>query len=168
TPFRSHRITFDFGTTTTLDVIAPIHANFTTASVQGHSADTWGAPAYNPAAITLGVAGNGRYHHAHRPTVAVPFAQRYVSLSVPAQASTDGATRFALGGIWAGRLTSPPRDILMAPEESKLEARTDIQTRDGRPLQRLLLDDAAWSIRRARLGETEGELAPGEKNDPQG
>jgi hypothetical protein len=152
----NHRITFDFATATTLDVLAAIHANFSAATFQGNASDTWGAPSYNPSASVIGVSGNDRYHHAHRP---VGFSFRYASLSVPTGATTDGSTRWALGGIWAGVLTSPPWDILMDPEEEKLEARRDIETADGRLLQRIKLDDNATRITCHRVAQTEADLA---------
>ena len=131
------RVTLDFGSVTALDVVGLIHTSFTIATVQGHSADSWGSPAYNPPAITIGRAGTDRRHHAHKPTAAVPFSQRFLSLVVPSQTATEGGTRHALGGLWAGTLTFPPRDILMAPRERKREARQDIETADGRVLQRV-------------------------------
>lgn len=156
----AHRITLDFGSAASLQVIAAINANFTAASVQGNATDTWGGPpTYNPAAITIGVSGNDRYHHAHRPTVALPFNYRYASLSVPTGATTDGATRWALGGIWAGLLTLPPQEILIELDEEKLEFYQDTKTPDGRTVQRVKLDDHAFHLMVTRRAYTEAELA---------
>jgi hypothetical protein len=163
----AQRFTLDLGSTTALDVVSLIHANFTTATIQGHASDTWGSPSYS-AAITLGRSGNDRYHHQHRPTVAVPFNYRFHSLSIPNQATTDGATYIALGVFWPGVIVSPPRDILMDPVVEKAVAFKDNTSSDGRKIGgRLVLDDPAWQITGRRLAETEAELAAWREIDRQ-
>ncbi len=151
------RATFDFGTATAPGVVALVNANFTSATIQGNATDVWSGPSYAQA-IAIGPAGNDRYHYAHRPTTPA-FSYRYLSVAVSTGIATDGLARFAFGGLWAGAITSPPRDILMGPEESKLEARQDIETEDGRRIARIIYDDPAWSVTCKRLAETEAELA---------
>lgn len=153
------RLTLDFGSTTSLDVIALLNTNFITATIQGNATDAWGGPGYNPAAVTIGRSGTGRYHHAHRPTVAVPFSRRYASISIPNQATTDGAGYFKLGPVWAGLLVSPPRGIRTKPIETKVEARKDIKTEDGRTLGRVILGDPFWRVKATRHAANPTELA---------
>ena len=139
-------MTLDFGSATTLAVFAPIHGNFPAATVQGNATDAWGGPTYTQA-IVPARSTNDRYHHAHRPTA---FSFRYASLQVPAGGSTDGATQWALGGIWAGTLVLPPGDILFELDEEKLEARADERTEDGRVVGRVALDDPAYQLTATR------------------
>jgi hypothetical protein len=151
------RLTLDLAAATALDVIWLCHVNFTVCTIQGHATDTWGAPSYTSGALTIGRSGNTRYHHALRP---VAFNYRFVSLSIPNQATTDGATVFKVGQFlpWP-TLVAPPRDIMMEPEEEHVEARQDTKTEDGRTLDRLVLDEGAWRVSAKRLAETESELA---------
>jgi hypothetical protein len=158
TNLSAQRLTIDFGGSAALQVMALIHVNFTTATIQGNATDTWGSPSYSQA-VTIDVSPNDRYQYAHRPSVAIPFNLRFLSFSIPNQATTDGAATFRIGGIWAGLIVSPPRDMLMMPEEEKEEYRVDLKTQDGRILQRLILDDPAWRITARRQAETETELA---------
>jgi hypothetical protein len=147
-------LVLDFGSATVQDVIAPIYANFTTATVQGNATNAWGAPTYSQA-ITLGRSVNDRYHHAHRP---VGFNFRFLRLVVPGGTATDGGTQFALGGIWAGLLTAAPREIRDAPIETKVEAKRSITTEDGRPIQQLVLDDPYARLRATRSARGQTEL----------
>lgn len=148
-------IVLDFGAATVLDVVALIHGNFTAATVQGHATDSsWGAPSYTQA-VTLARSHTRRYHYALRP---VGFNFRFLRISVPTQSTTDGATRFALGGIWAGRLTVPPRELRMTPLERAHYARQDITTEDGRALQRITLDDPCFWFTAGRHARNATEL----------
>lgn len=147
-------IVLDFSVATVLEVVALIHANFTSATIQGNATNSWGAPSYTQA-ITLARAGNRRYHYALRP---VAFNYRYLRVNVPTQSTTDGATRFALGGIWAGLITSPPRDIRMEPVERLVHARKDVETEDGRRIQRIKLDDPCWWFTAKRHAENDTKL----------
>src|SRR4029077_6267004 len=157
-------ITGDLGSATALGVIALINANFASATIQGNAADAWGAPSYSQA-VTLARSGNERYQHKHIPPVA--FNYRYLSLIIRAQASTDGATVFKVATPWAGALTNPPRDIFWSPKESKLEAREDLKTADGRQMTPLLIDDPTWRISAKRLAETGADLAAWREIDRQ-
>jgi hypothetical protein len=153
----AQRLTLDLATATALDVIWLCNVNFTTCTIQGNATDAaWGAPSYTSGALTIGRSGNTRYHHALRP---VAFNYRYLSIAIPNQATTDGATVFKVGWVWPGLIVSPPRDILMEPDEDKMEAREDTKTQDGRLLERLTLDEPTWHFTAKRMAETEAELA---------
>ena len=136
------RVTLDFGVATALDVVALVHANFTIARVQGHSADTWGAPAYDTPALPIGRAGTDRHQHAHRPTLAVPFFQRYASLRVPTRRHEAArATRSA--GSGPARSCPAPGDSLRASRSaSSRPART------SRPRTAACSSASSWTIRR--------------------
>jgi len=155
----AQRLTLNLGVTTALDVLWMANTNFTQVTIEGHGTDVWGAPAYTSGLLTIGRSGNTRYHHAHRPTAANPFARQFVSLNIPAQATTDGDPFFKIGWVWPGLIVSPPRDIFMEPDEEKMEAREDTKTQDGRLLERLTLDEPTWRFTAKRLAETEAELA---------
>jgi hypothetical protein len=152
------RLTVDFGSAQALDVVALIHVNVVSASVQGHTDDvSWGAPAYNQA-ITIGPAPNDRYQHGHR--IVGAFNYRYLSISIPNQTPTDGDSIYAIGGIFAGVLSSPPRDILMDPQEDTADGFEDVgPDYPGAWSQRLMLGNPQWRVSARRLAETEAELA---------
>jgi len=163
----AQRLTLDLGAATSLAVIGLGHVNFATATIQGNATDAWGAPTYSQA-ITIGRSPNTRYQHNHRPTVAVPFNLRHVSLSIPNQATTDGAAVFRVGYLFAaGVIVSPPRNIQAAPDEENEEARADTETADGRRVQRLVFDDPTWHVIARRLAETEAEIAAWREIDRQ-
>lgn len=153
------RITYDFGTTTALGFVALFHPNFLTVTIQGHGSDAWGAPDYTSGLLTMGYAGNDRVHHIHRPTALAPFSKRFLSLSIPAQATTDGATVFKLGSVWAGALVAAPRDLLIPHTDTKVAAREDVKTGDGRTLNRLILDDPAFRVQAKFKAADDTELA---------
>lgn len=152
------RITYDFGTTTALAFIAIFNPNFLTLTVQGNGTDAWGAPGYTSGLLTMGYAGNDRVHHIHRPTALVPFSQRYLSLSIPAQATIDGATVFKLAAPFAGALVAAPQAVRVPHVETKMAARDDQKTGDGRFFQRLILDDPSWRVQARFMAQNDAEL----------
>jgi len=153
----AQRLTLDLATATALDVIWLCHVNFTTCTIQGNATDAWGAPSYTSGALTIARSGNTRYHHALLP---VAFNYRYLSLSIPNQAATDGATVFKVGQFlpWP-TLVSPPREIKIRPKETRLKANQDTKTEDGRVLDRLKLDEPRWRFTAERQAWGETELA---------
>ena len=153
-----HRVVFDLGTTATLDVVALVNVNFAAAWISGHATDDdWSSPSYGQF-ITITPSPTGRYTYGHRIT-SPAFAYRYLSVHVATGDTTDGAVRFAIGGIWAGRLTAPPRDVRMDPDEESIEAYADLATSDGRLLQRVFLDEPAFQFTAQRHAADESELA---------
>ena len=128
----------DFGDPTSLEVVAPIHANVTTLTVQGHATDVWTSPSYS-VALTIGRnPWNRRYQAAQLP---VGFNYRYLRLLIGAQTPVDGAAYFSLGGLWAGTLDEAPRDIRYEYEIETLEPRVDIQPDHGGWRERLTLGE---------------------------
>lgn len=151
-------LVIDFGTATTLTggSVSLIHANFTSASIQGHATNTWGAPTYNQA-VTLTRAPNERYHHGHR--IVGTFALRFLRILIPSQTPTDGATVYRLGGVWAGGLISPPRDIRMEPTERKHEPREDLKPGHGGWLARFQRGEPLYCLYAEQLVDNDTELA---------
>lgn len=154
----THNVTLDFGSATALDVIALIHGNLTLAQISGNATDAWGGPSYFSGNLTPARSTNDRYHHAHRPSVAAPFTYRFARLYAVTGATTDGATQWALGGLWAGTLVLPPTDIYFEFDEEKLEARADERTEDGRMVGRVALDDAAYQLTATRRAYSIAQL----------
>lgn len=105
-------LVIDFGSATALDVVALIRTNFASATVQGHASDAWTSPSYSKDITVARNLGNFRYQHVHRTALsAVPFNFRYLRLLIPSQTPLDGAAYYLLGGLWAGRWATVPRDI---------------------------------------------------------
>ena len=108
----------DMGSSQTLDVVALVHAGFTSATIEGASSSGLFAAAPYSEAVT--VARNPvqwRFQHAH---VATGFGYRWLRVTLDATTATcaDGATLgstyWSLGGVWAGVLTSAPTHLQSA------------------------------------------------------
>jgi hypothetical protein len=136
-------LVFDFGGTTTIEALALIRTNFTTAVIQGHPTNTWTAPDYFETKTIARNPWNTRYQHAYRP---VGFAYRYLRVAITPQATTDGASVFKLGGVWAGTLTSAPRDFAETYTIGRIEPRMDVMPASRAWTQRLTMGEPRVSL----------------------
>lgn len=128
----------DFGTTKTIKLCGLIRTNFTGARIQGNSANSWGAPAFDQAITIDRNPWNYRYQHGVRLT---GFSYRYMRIVISAQTPTDGASGFLLGGVWAGGETRPPRHFRMECTLETVEPKLDMVPPHAGWRQRLVMGD---------------------------
>ena len=140
----------DLGSSQTVGVIAVINANFASASLQGASSSggIFAAPtcgSYNEAVTITQDPWSGRYQHVHYST---GFGYRYVRLKIPGQSPVDGATStyYALGGLWAGTLSTTPDHFAVSPTIQIMLPREDAQPSHGGWRQRSQLGDPQVQI----------------------
>ena len=135
----------DFGGTTTIEAIGLIRTNFTSVWIQGNSVNSWGSPPYN-LPITVGRnPWNTRYQYGYRP---VGFAYRYLRIAIsPPQTPTDGGGVYKLGGLWAGTLTTAPRDFAETYSINRIEPRMDVSPGSRAWTQRLTMGEPRVAIR---------------------
>jgi len=138
-------IIVDFGSATLIEAIGLIRTNFTSVTIQGNATNSWGGPSY---ASTLTVARNPwntRYQYGYRP---VAFNYRYLRVAITGgQTPTDGASVFLLGGLWAGTLTTAPRDFAETYTVNRIEPRLDVRPSSRAWTQRLTIGEPRVSIR---------------------
>jgi hypothetical protein len=136
----------DFGGTTTIEAIGLIRTNFTTVVIQGNSVNSWGGTL--PYAVTRTIARNPwntRYQYGYRP---VAFAYRYLRVAIsPPQTPTDGASVYKLGGLWAGTLTSAPRDFAETYSINRIEPRMDVTPQSRAWNQRLTMGEPRVALK---------------------
>lgn len=72
----------DFGIATALAVVAPIHANVATVTIQGNATDVWTSPSYSQAQTIGRNPWNTRFQAAQLP---VGFTFRYLRVLIPSQ-----------------------------------------------------------------------------------
>jgi len=96
----------DHATATPIDIVGLIGTNFTAVKIQMNATDSWGAPTYDSGTLPIAPSpGHGRYHCIHR--LAAQQNLRFTRIFVPAQATTDGAGYFRLGGVHEGVVATP-------------------------------------------------------------
>lgn len=126
----------DFGAAVVLNVVAPIHANVGTVTIQGNATDVWTSPAYSQTQAIGRNPWNTRYQAAHLP---VGFTYRYLRLLIDSQTPLDGLAYYSLGGLWAGGLESPARAVRYDYDIEPIEPRKDVQPEHGGWRERLTM-----------------------------
>ena len=128
----------DFGSSQTLDVVALINANFTSATIQGASSSgLFAAPGYNEAVALARNPLTWRFQHVHLTT---NFGYRWLRIKVDAcSVACTGATSTynALGGVWAGVLTSAPSHLQWDATFRTILPHQDVGPQHGGWVQRL-------------------------------
>lgn len=104
TALGSQNIVIAFPSARSIGFLALIRANFAAVTVQGHTSDSWGAPAFSQA-VTIGQNPlTGRYQHG---VFLAGFNYRYLRLLINTGA-LGGEAYYLLGGVWAGIRNEPP------------------------------------------------------------
>jgi len=128
----------DLGSSQTLDVVALVNANFTSATIQGASSSgLFASPGYNEAVVLARNPLTWRYQHTHAATC---FGYRWLRVKIDAcsQAGTGAtSTYFSLGGVWAGALTSAPSHFMWNVNFATILPRRDVGPAHGGWVQRL-------------------------------
>ena len=134
----------DFGSAATIEAVGLIRTNFTSATIQGNATDAWGGPSYTQAITIARNPWNTRYQYGYRP---VAFNYRFLRVLIPTQATTDSASAFILGGLWAGTVTAAPRDFAETYTINRIEPRLDVRPGSRAWTQRLTIGEPRVSIR---------------------
>lgn len=138
----------DLGSSQTLDVVALVNANFTSATIQGASSSgLFAAPGYNEAVALTRDALTQRFQHTH---ITTGFGYRWlrVKLDACSQAGTGAtSTYFSLGGLWAGALTSAPTHLQADATLRTILPRLDVGPSHGGWTQRLKQGEPRAQIR---------------------
>jgi hypothetical protein len=137
-------IVIDFGSAAIIEAVGIIRTNFATVVVQGNATNAWGGPSYTSTITVARNPWNTRYQHGFRP---VAFNYRFMRVAIPTQATLDGASVFSLGGVWAGTLTTAPRDFSESYTINRIEPRLDVRPGSRAWTQRLTIGEPRVSIR---------------------
>lgn len=99
----------DLGSAKLDELVLLLNCNFTSAHLQAHASNSWGAPTHASGALTISrQEWNGRYTLAYLTSGWT--AKQWNRVFIPTQATTDGAAYFEVGGVWAGPLLTIPGD----------------------------------------------------------
>lgn len=165
TPLGEQTITFDFGATVALGIVALVRANFLTATVQGHASNSWGSPSYSEAIQTGREPTSTRYGRALIPSgTGSPFSYRWLRLVIAAQTPLDGAASFLLGGLWAGAWLTTPRGVDWGYTLRRIEPHTDVEPPHGGWMERSRRAEPIASLS-AHRKVTVNQSAPGYGDD---
>lgn len=129
----------DFGVGRVVVGFVIVNVNFTSLTIQGNASDSWGSPSFSSAVTITRNPLTGRYQYGGYLT---GFAYRYMRLSIPSQATTDAASYYEAGGLWAGPVASLPRDYDWRVAERLIEPRVDVGPSHRGFSQRLTLGRA--------------------------
>ena len=153
----AQNIVINFGSTKSVKLLLLVRTNFTTANIQGHPSDSWGAPAFDQAITISRNPWNYRYQWGMR---VVGFSYQYMRISIPSQSTTDGSTGYLLGGVWAGDELRIPRQFRFDYDAETVEPLVDMIPPHQGWRQRLIMGEPMARFTFSRIA-TIDQFTPG-------
>jgi hypothetical protein len=144
-------VLIDFGSATTLDLIALILPNFFYGFFEGNNSNVWTAPPWSLSFPLSGGMDQNPWTQRQAHFQLTPgFSYRYLRVRIPNQVAGNFVNYFEIGGLWGGLLTTLPRDIRSEYTVSVHEPGIDVSP-DGGAITQHTVTGTPWVSIRGRL-----------------
>jgi hypothetical protein len=154
-------VVINFGAAKQIDGVLLVRCNFASVRIQGNTADSWGAPAFNQLYTVAQSQFNWRYQLGVRLT---GFNYQYMRIFIPTQTPTDASSAFLLGGVWAGPLEKVPQNFRFDVNLATVQPGQDVAPQSQAWRQRLVLGEPLVRIACMRSSRIT-EMMPGYQDD---
>lgn len=150
-------VVIDLGSSQNWNAVFLNRTNWTTGSIQAHTSDSWGAPAYSQAITVAQHPDTGRYVHLHLP--AATRTERYLRIVIDSQTpvvegvDTAPAAYFRLGGVFVGLATAAPTGFRIPLPWEEVDPVEELRPEHGGWRQQLQRGEPIWRIDIERVVE---------------